>query len=332
MGIDILGFIVCAGIVFFAGTKLSYYGDMLAALTGLGQAWIGMILLASVTSLPELMAGVSASTIIESADLAVGDILGSCAFNLGILSLLDVFTPKDRPLFKSLSQSHILAAAFGMILIVLVGLGLFLEDDLILTPSIGLTGIAFLLVYFFSIKTIYKYQRTLQKPGDRHPAAAGALTLKQVVWRYIAFALVIVLAALSLPYFADRIAGHTGLAESFVGTLFLAISTSLPEIAVSIAAVRMGSLDLAVGNLFGSNLFNIFILFVDDLLYTKGYLLKDASDVNLVSVFFIILMTLVSVIGLIFPITRKKIFMAWDTLVIFLLYVVNIFLLFRLSH
>lgn len=332
MGIDILGFMVCAGIVFFAGTKLSYYGDMLAALTGLGQAWIGMILLATVTSLPELMAGVSSSVIIESADLAVGDILGSCAFNLGILSLLDVFTPKDHPLFKSLSQSHILAAAFGMILIVLAGLGLFLEDDLILTPSIGLTGIAFLLVYFFSIKTIYKYQRTFQKPGDGHPAAEGALTLRQVVLRYIAFALVIVLAALSLPYFADRIAGHTGLAESFVGTLLLAISTSLPEIAVSIAAVRMGSLDLAVGNLFGSNLFNIFILFLDDLLYTKGYLLKDASEVNLVSVFFIILMTLVSVIGLIFPITRKRIVMAWDTLVIFLLYMVNIFLLFRLSH
>lgn len=332
MGIDLLGFIVCAGIVFFAGTKLSYYGDMLAALTGLGQAWIGMILLATVTSLPELMAGVSSSVIIESADLAVGDILGSCAFNLGILSLLDVFTPKDRPLFTSLSQSHILAAAFGMILIVLAGLGLFLEDDLILTPSIGLTGIAFLLVYFFSIKTIYKYQRTFQKPGDRHAGAAGVLSLKQVALRFTAFALIIVLAALSLPYFADRIAGHTGLAESFVGTLFLAISTSLPEIAVSIAAVRMGSLDLAVGNLFGSNMFNISILFLDDLLYTKGYLLKDASEVNLVSVFFIILMTLVSVIGLIFPITRKRIVMAWDTLVIFLLYVVNILLLFRLSH
>ncbi len=332
MGIDILGFILCAGIVFFAGTKLSYYGDMLASMTGLGQAWIGMILLATVTSLPELMAGVSSSVIIESADLAVGDILGSCAFNLGILSLLDVFTPKEHPLFNSLSQSHILAAAFGMILIVLAGLGLFLEDDLILTPSIGLTGIAFLLVYFFSIKTIYKYQRTFQKPGDRHSEAAGALSLKQVALRFTAFALIIVLAALSLPYFADRIAGHTGLAESFVGTLFLAISTSLPEIAVSIAAVRMGSLDLAVGNLFGSNLFNIFILFLDDLLYTKGYLLKDASDINLVSVFFIIMMTLVSVIGLIFPITRKRIVMAWDTLVIFLLYVVNIFLLFRLSH
>lgn len=332
MGIDLLGFIVCAGIVFFAGTKLSYYGDMLAALTGLGQAWIGMILLATVTSLPELMAGVSSSVIIESADLAVGDILGSCAFNLGILSLLDVFTPKDRPLFTSLSQSHILAAAFGMILIVLAGLGLFLEDDLILTPSIGLTGIAFLLVYFFSIKTIYKYQRTFQKPGDRHAGAAGVLSLKQVALRFTAFALIIVLAALSLPYFADRIAGHTGLAESFVGTLFLAISTSLPEIAVSIAAVRMGSLDLAVGNLFGSNMFNISILFLDDLLYTKGYLLKDASEVNLVSVFFIILMTLVSVIGLIFPITRKRIVMAWDTLVIFLLYVVNIFLLFHMSH
>ncbi|HNR05745.1 MAG TPA: hypothetical protein PKM27_00440 [Saprospiraceae bacterium] len=332
MGIDILGFGVCAGVVYFAGKKLSYFGDKLAEFTGLGRAWIGMILMATVTSLPELMSGVSASVLIESADLAVGDILGSCAFNLGILSLLDVFTPKDRPLFTSLSQSHILAASFGMILIVLAGLGLFLEDDLILTPSIGMTSIGFLLVYFFSIRTIYKYQRTFQKPGEQHSAAVGDLNPKQVLWRFSVYALIIVLAALSLPYFADRIAGHTGLADSFVGTLFLAISTSLPEIAVSIAAARMGSLDLAVGNLFGSNLFNIFILFLDDLLYTKGHLLKDASDVNLVSVFFIILMALVSVIGLLFPITRKKIVLAWDTLVIFLLYALNIFLLFRLLH
>ncbi len=93
--ISFAGFIVCAAIIFYAGKRLSYYGDALAELTGLGKAWIGLILMAAVTSLPELVVGISSTVLVQSADLAVGDILGSCAFNLGILSMMDFFMPKE---------------------------------------------------------------------------------------------------------------------------------------------------------------------------------------------------------------------------------------------
>lgn len=327
---SLAGFAVCATIIFLAGKRLSHYGDLLAEITGMGKAWIGLILMAAVTSLPELMVGISSTMIVQSADLAVGDILGSCAFNLGILSLMDVFTPKNRPLFSSVSQSHILAASFGMILVAMAGLGLFLQQDIVLTPSIGLSSIAFGVMYFVAMKTIYNYQ--IAHPGIKdEEAKEHILTLRQVIVRYALFALVIIAAALALPHFAEQIADATGLGKSFVGTLFLAVSTSLPEIAVSLAAIRMGSPDMAVGNLLGSNIFNVFILFIDDLFYTKGLLLKDASEVNLVSIFFVLLMSAVAVIGFIFPSRVKKIFLAWDTLVIFLLYVGNMVLLYKLS-
>ncbi|MCS7074673.1 MAG: sodium:calcium antiporter, partial [Bacteroidia bacterium] len=129
----IAGFLICAGIIFGAGKRLSHYGDLLAELSGLGRAWIGLVLMAAVTSLPELMVGISSAAVIQSADLAAGDILGSCAFNLGILSLMDLFTPKNKPLFSQISRSHTLAAAFGIILISLVGLNLFLSQDFQLT-------------------------------------------------------------------------------------------------------------------------------------------------------------------------------------------------------
>ena len=90
----VAGFLLCAVIIFFAGKKLSRYGDMLSEKTGLSKGWVGLILMASVTSLPELMVGISSSAIVQSADLAVGDILGSRAFNLGILAMLDAFVPK----------------------------------------------------------------------------------------------------------------------------------------------------------------------------------------------------------------------------------------------
>jgi cation:H+ antiporter len=327
---SILGFAVCATIIFLAGKRLSYYGDLLADLTGMGKAWIGLILMAAVTSLPELMVGISSVAIVGSPDLAVGDIMGSCAFNLGILSLMDMFTPKNRPLFSSVSQSHILAACFGIILILMAGLGLFLDEDMVLTPSIGLTSLSFAAMYFVAMKTIYNYQKSHPKVEEHHQDSGG-LTLRQVSMRYAGFASIIIVAALALPHFAEQIAEATGLGKSFVGTLFLAISTSLPEIAVSLAAIRMGSPDLAVGNLLGSNIFNIFILFLDDLFYTKGHLLKVASEANLVSVFFVVGMSAVAIIGFIFPSREKKIFLAGDTLVILLLYIANMVLLYKIT-
>lgn len=87
----IAGFLVCAIIIFFAGKKLSFYGDLLADMIGMGKAFIGLILMSTVTSLPELMVGISSVSIVQSADLAMGDILGSCALNLSILSFMDVY-------------------------------------------------------------------------------------------------------------------------------------------------------------------------------------------------------------------------------------------------
>jgi cation:H+ antiporter len=332
MILHITGFIICALIIFTAGKRLSHYGDLLAELTGMGKAWIGLILMAAITSLPELMVGISSAVIVQSADLAVGDIIGSCAFNLGILSMMDLFTPKDRPLFSHVSKSHILAAAFGVILMALVGLNLYLDKDIVIASFIGLTSISFLIVYLAAVKSIFSYQQNnviTEQPV--HEKSNTTLTLNQVVLRYAFFALIIILTALALPFFAEHIAEASGLGKSFVGTLFLAASTSLPEIAVSLAAIRMGSVDMAVGNLLGSNLFNIVILFLDDLFYTKGHLMKDASDVNLLSVFFVIMMTGIAITGFIFPSQKKKFIMAWDTLTICSLYVLNMVLLFLLT-
>jgi cation:H+ antiporter len=328
------GFILCAVIIFFAGKKLSYYGDLLAEKTGMGKAWIGLILMASVTSLPELMVGISSSAIVQSADLAVGDILGSCAFNLGILAIMDAFLPRYDTLLGKASPNHILAAALGIILISMVGVAIFLPEDIVLSSWIGFTSLSFIIIYFISIRLIYLNEMKSAKVSagtvvENH--SHTDITLKHIIRKYVLFALIIVAAALMLPYFADKIADDTGLGKSFVGTFFLAVSTSLPEIAVSIAAVRMRSLDLAVGNLFGSNLFNILILAIDDLFYTKGHILKDASSDNIISVFSAILMTAVAIIGLSFRTKGKRYLLAWDAALIFFIYIVNLILLYQFS-
>ena len=327
------GFLVCATVIFFAGRKLSYYGDLLAEKTGMSKGWVGLILMASVTSLPELMVGISSSAIVESADLATGDILGSCAFNLGILAMLDAFMPRDRPLFGFASQHHMLNAALGIILMSLVGFALFLPGDLVVTPWIGFFSILFIVVYLISIRVIYLNEQKLKADGPELSSQHVPLvSLRFIVTRYIAFALVIIAAALALPFFAEHIAEMTGLGKSFVGTFFLAVSTSLPEIAVSIAAVRMGSIDLSVGNLLGSNIFNVLILAIDDMFYRKGFLLKDASEFHLISVFSTILMSAVVIIGLSYRSNGKRYMLAIDAAVIFLIYFINLLFLYYFSQ
>jgi len=327
-----LGFFVCALLIFFAGRKLSFYGDLIAVRTGLGKAWIGLILMASVTSLPELMVGISSSAIVQSADLAVGDVLGSCAFNLGILAMMDAFVPKNKTLFGLASQSHVLSAALGILLISLAGAGLFLPNEWTIIPGIGMISVVAIVVYLFSIRLIYTFEQMKgTTPAAEHQLEQSGPSLRTAVLYYSLFALLIIGAALFLPQFAEHIAEDTGLGKTFVGTLLLAASTSMPEIAVSLAAVRMGSIDLAIGNLLGSNIFNIFILALDDIFYTKGPILKHASDNHLLSVLSVIVMTAIAVIGLMFHSERKRYWLATDAVLIFVIYIMNLLLLYKLG-
>ena len=333
--IHVTGFLACAIVIFFAGRRLSHYGDLLAEKTGMGKAWVGLILMASVTSLPELMVGISSSAFLQSADLAVGDIFGSCAFNLGILAILDAFVPNRNSLLGMASINHVVAASLGIILLTLAAFAIFLPKDIVISPWIGLTSLLFIVVYLVSIRLIYLNETNPEHGGGQTPPGRPGLegiTLRFIISRYVFFALIIIASALTLPYFAEHIAEFTGLGRSFVGTFFLAVSTSLPEIAVSLAAVRMGSIDLAVGNLLGSNLFNILILAIDDILYTKGHILKDASVNNLFSVFSTILMTAVVIIGLSFHIKGKRYLLAWDAMLVGIIYCVNLFLLYKFTN
>lgn len=322
-----LGFLLCAAAIFFFGRKLSYYGDLLAERTGMGKAWTGLILMSAVSSLPELMVGISSVRVVGSADLALGDILGSCAFNLGLLSVMDLFMPEKKALLGQVSRHHILACSFGILLMALVGMGIFLEQDLLIVPSFGLTPLLFALLYFSAIRSLYAFQQS--EPAAEHASETTVqLSLRQIVLRYSLFALLIIAAALALPPMVEQIAADMGLGHSFAGTLFLAASTSLPEIAVSLAAVRAGSADMAVGNLTGSNLFNVLILAIDDLFYTRGQLLKDASEQHLISVFFVMAMSAVAIAGFTFHKPTKKWLLSLDTLLIFLLYLLNMVFLY----
>lgn len=328
--LNILGFAVCAAVIIYSGTKLARYGDEIADLTGWGKAWVGLILMASVTSLPELITGISAVAIVDAPDLAAGDIFGSCVFNLLILSVLDARI--KQPLFSIVKSSHIVAAIFGIILLTVSGIAISLSAEI---PSVlWISGSTFALfgIYFIAVWGIFKYEQAALTESPSHVtphSETHSADLQKAVGLYVMNALIVIGAAVFLPYFGENIASHTGLSNSFFGTLFIAAATSLPELVVSLAALKMGSLDIAVGNLLGSNVFNMFILGLDDVFYSKGSLFKDIDPSHLLSVLVTIIMTAVVGLGLLFKPKKKQIWnFSVDTFTIIMLYLALMIYLF----
>jgi cation:H+ antiporter len=316
----------------YSGTKLSEYGDIIAEKSGLGKTWIGVVLMASVTSLPELVTGLSSVTYAGVPDIAAGDVLGSCVFNMLILAFLDALY-RQEPISTKAHQGHVLSAAFGILLLAVMGAGILLGENV---PSFGWIGTYTILcigIYFVSMRIIYAYEK--KRIAAFMKEAAEELKYKDVSIRFAALqyginALVVIIAATFLPKIGAGIAEFTGLGQTFVGNIIIAISTSLPEVVVSVAAVRMDAVDLAIGNLFGSNIFNIFILALDDIFFVKGPLLSFVNPNHVISALSAIGMTAIAVVGLTYRAEKKTRVLSWDSVGILMLYFVDLVVLFML--
>lgn len=328
-----LEFLVCTLAIVYSGTRLSRYGDIIAEKTGLGKTWIGVILMASVTSLPELVTGLSSVTYADVPNIAVGDVLGSCAFNMLILALLDAIH-KPMPLSAKAQHGHVLSAGFGILLLSIVALSTSFGKNIPPLGWIGPYSLLFASGYLVAMRSVYFYEKRQIAAFVREVAEElkyGDIPTKNAVVNYAVNAVVVIVAALFLPSIGERIAEATGLGQTFVGSVLIALSTSLPEAVVSIAAVRMGSIDLAIGNLFGSNIFNIFIVAVDDIFFVRGPILLFVNPNHIISALCAIAMTAIAVIGLTYRAEKKRLLLAWDSVAIVVVYISNIMLLYQLK-
>lgn len=327
-----IGFIICTLAIVFSGTQLSRYGDIIAEKTGMGRTWIGVVLMASITSLPELVTGISSVTYAGVPDIAVGDVLGSCAFNMLILAFLDAIH-RRTPISAKAHHGNILSAGFGILLLGIVSMSLFFGNRIIAIGWIGPYSLLFIVVYFLAIRLVYFYEKRriaafFQK--EARELKYKDIETKTAIVNYVINASIIIIAAIFLPTIGAGIAERTGLGQTFVGNIFIAISTSLPELVVSVAAVKIGAINLAIGNLFGSNIFNIFILAIDDIFFIKGHILAFANQNHIISALSALLMTAIAIIGLTYRVEKKALILAWDSVGMMLVYIVNLMLLYSL--
>jgi len=313
-------FAVAVALIGVAGSALSRYGDGIALRTRLGEKRVGLFLLAVVTSLPELVIGVSAVGLADAADIAVGAVLGSCVFNLVIIVLLD-FLMRHETVYVRVSRDHVLAAGFGVILIGIAGFNVALGSNGS-TPAIGHVGLyvpVLLLTYAIAARSL----SVAEAPEDQGPPPAPAIS--GAPWgRFALAAAVVVATGIWLPFVGERLAVALGVHETFVGTLFLAFATSLPETVVTVAALRIGAFDMAVANLLGSNLVNVLIIVPEDLLYRDGPILAAVSPLHAVSAISAMVMTGIAIVSLLYR-PEKRVWhgMSWASFFLLVIYLLN---------
>ena len=272
----LLWFAGSGAIIVVAGTLLTGAADAIAERTGLGRAWIGMVLLATATSLPELVTDIAAVRL-GAPDLAAGDLFGSSMANMLILAVINLLPPQGQ-VFRRAASDHALASVLAIGLTALAAAFVLVRPEGVVL-GVSPASLLILVVFLAGMRAVYTHglaigprAATPEAPQPTPVSGVGpqVASLRSAALRFALAAVVILVVA---PRFADaakQIADLSGLGTTFVGTWLVGAATSAPELATCIAAVRLGAFDLAVGNLFGSNSFNMIIFVAMDLAHPGG--------------------------------------------------------------
>lgn len=339
----VLQFLGLAVVVAAAGTALALSADRIAEITQLGRLLVGSLLLAAATSLPELSVDISAIRH-GFADLAVGDLLGSSLMNLLILAVLDLAVRSRGGMLSRQAASHALSGTLSIGLTSLVGLAVLTADRLpgLTFFNVGGWSWSLVIAYALGARMIFINQRIAARAAAEAAAASAEVADEASVpsrpwaglWKpaavFVAATAVLVLAGPRLAETAGELADRSGLGRTFVGTTLVAIATSLPELVAGITAIRVGAFDLVVGNVFGSNAFNMVLFAPLDAVH-DGPLFSAANPAHATSAFAVILATVIAVLGQLYSLERRSRIVEPDAVLMLLVLGGAFLLVFRLS-
>ena len=250
-------YVLTVGVVVLLSIKLGKYVDVIDSKSSISGAFIGGVMLAAVTSLPELFTSLSAVWVVKQNALVIGNILGSDLINFAFFGvILLIFS---RGLKKArFSKFYYIALLLCACMYGVVALGLYLSEYIQFTWY-SLASPAILLLYVVYVMKMPKTSEAGESGSD------DGLSLKAAVVRFIVCAVILIGASIAMTYLTDMVANMLKLGKTFAGALFLGVATSLPELISSVTLCYRGNFDAAAGNIIGSNVFNFTILFVADM-------------------------------------------------------------------
>lgn len=279
--VPLVAFALAGALVYFIASKLAHHADAVAEASGLGRLFIGSLLLAGSTSMPEIVTDINAA-VFALPNIGVGDLLGSTLANMLILAILIIWYEKRR-ILQSVALDHALVGALAIVLTAIVGLSIAVGGFGGIL-GIGVDTLIVVAIYALGMRVVFDLSRSQDNDSEPKRGAADARPrLRAALVGFGATTLGLLCVAPLLVISAEAVAHESSLSNGFVGTVLVGFTTSFPEMAAAIAAVRLGAVDLAVGNIFGSNAFNMTVLLFMDVAYRGKPVLATVTQSHVIS-------------------------------------------------
>jgi len=311
-------FLLSAMVIVLAGIRLAPYGEALGKRTGIGQGWIGLLFLATLTSIPEMTTTVAGASL-DAPNIALGNAFGSNLFNVAIIAVMDILLLGRGPFLVKVRSYHSISGGMSILLTLFGVLGIVLAPP---DALLGISPISWLILagYIVGIVLLFKAER---KEAGGQQIEEETLSLKRTILGFAACAALIIISGFFLVRASKEISLSSGLSASFMGAILVAIVTSLPELATSIGALRIGAYDMIVGNLFGSNMFNILTIFFADAAFRRGSIfagLRGGEADQIVVAICSVLLTAIALVAIAVRSRRQVLGIGFDSAVLLVSY------------
>lgn len=302
---DGIFFLVLAFLTIYTSIRLSFYGDVLAKESKIGAAFVGGLLIASITSLPEFVTSISA-VVIDNPTLSFGDIVGSNMFNIFVLAVYNIYFFKSN-FFRNTSKRYLIECIILLTDYLFIVLGC--HNILVNIVSIILF-FAYIVYTYFVFKSDKEEDKQIEKKT------------KHIVLKFIITAVFMVFLSVLLTYQADKISHlYPKFSSSSIGAMLLGITTSLPEVVTTFALLKLNNFDMATSNMLGSNIFNFLVLAISDLFIKDNYIYNYSDKFSMFYVFGGILITILFTLSIISK-SNNKIFyivVSWIMIITYLI-------------
>lgn len=281
-----VGAFLAAGLVIAVfGSRLARVVDRLADRTGMGEALAGAVLLAGATSMSGLVVSVVAAAD-GNASLAVGNSVGGIAAQTAFIVVADLVYRRANIEHAAASLTNVFTTLMMVVLLALVLMG-------VAAPAWTVSGVhpatpLLVAAYLYGLRLarsvgdepMWTPRTTAETRTDVPAEAARHEALGSLVARFCILAAVVATAGLAVGRAGVSLVETTGLGSTVVGVFFTSITTSLPELVTTVAAVRAGALTLAVAGIIGGNTFDVLFIAVGDAVYRPGSIYQATTDAD----------------------------------------------------
>lgn len=332
---DLIVFVAAGAVVWVAGTTLSRDADALAGATGLGRAFVGVVVLGVATSLPEIATTATAGAV-GAPQLATGNLMGGVALQLVILAVADV-VESARGLTFQVAKPVVLAQHVTLILLLGVAIAAMVVGEPVVVAGVGLWPLVLFGIFLLGVRMVSASEgegrwhivgprptkgRNASGADDEQPAPrSGDAPRRPPVWRLAAAGAAILGAGWAVARTGDRIAESGALSGTFVGAALVAAATSLPELSTVIGSLRSGAYDMAVSNIVGTNGLEVALLLVADAAYREGAIIDVATRSDIFLAALGVVLTCIYLGGLVLRSQRTVLRVGYDSAAVVVVYV-----------